>query len=246
MRVEREKKIREDAVNSVDREISELTRKISHDLKAPIRSMQGFSQAVTDDYADKLDPAALDYLQRIRRASERMDNLINELVIYARLSSKTPVYEAIDCVNFISKHVIPQIVTELPRDVTIKSSGAIPVVYADKSLLTYVMKEVVINSATYVTPETKPIMTISGQINQKNTIIRIKDNGIGVDPGQKDSVFNIFTRLHGVEQYPGLGIGLAIAKRGMNIMKGDITLQSDGISGTTIIFTFPKPGSIEK
>jgi signal transduction histidine kinase len=82
--------------------------------------MQGFSQAVIDDYADKLDPAALDYLQRIRRASERMDNLINELVIYARLSSKTPVYEAIDCVNFISKHVILQMLTELPRDVTIK------------------------------------------------------------------------------------------------------------------------------
>jgi signal transduction histidine kinase len=241
LRVEDEKRIRMEAIKSVDREIGELTRKISHDLKAPIRTMQGFSQAVSDDYADQLDPAALDYLKRIRIAAERMDNLINELVVYARLSSKSPVFESVDCVNYMIKQLIPQIRPELPNEITIETSGAIPMVYADKFLLSHIFKEILINAATYIKPETHPKITITGQINQENTIIRIQDNGIGVDSAQQENIFNIFTRIHGIEQYPGLGLGLAIAKRCMHIMDGDIVLESDGISGSTIILTFAKP-----
>jgi len=217
LRVELEKEKKNVALNLVDREIGELTRKISHDLKAPIRTMQGFSQAVTDDYADKLDPAALDYLTRIRKAAERMDNLINELVVYSRLSAKSPEFEAVDCVRFINKQVIPHIQSELPRNIIVKSSGAIPVVYADQQLLLHVLTEVIVNAATYIRAEVSPEIIVSGQQNEESTTIRIKDNGIGVDTTQKEIVFNIFTRLHGVEQYPGLGIGLAIAKRSITL-----------------------------
>lgn len=147
----------------------------------------------------------------------------------------------VDCVNYMNKQLIPRIKSELPNEITIETSGAIPVVYADKFLLSHVLNEVLINAATYVSPEIHPKVVITGQINQENTVIRISDNGIGVDPGHQDDIFNIFTRLHGIEHYPGLGLVLAIAKRGMQIMEGDIVLQSDGVSGSTIILTFAKP-----
>lgn len=245
LRVENEMEIRNTALLSVDHEIRELTSKISHDLKAPIRSVQGFSQAMTDDYSENLEPAALDYLNRIRRSAERMDNLINELVVYARLGSSKLHFEAIDCVNFTNKFVLTEVNRELQREVNFRTKGAIPIVYGDKSLVLHVLKEVFINAGTYVAEGVKPEVTMSGQMKPEHTVIQISDNGIGIDPAYHQSVFNIFTRLHGIEQYPGLGIGLAIAKRCINIMGGDITIESDGESGTTVVLTFAKPGTIK-
>lgn len=236
--VEQRLEEQENAMKSVEREFEELTRKVSHDLRAPLRSMQGFSQAISEDYDKLLDPNAQDYLNRIRRSADRMNNLIDELVAYVKVASVSVTQEPIDVQTMIKDHVLAEVNALLPVPLSVEGSGPIPVVYADRLLLKRVLFEVLINSGLYQKADSCPKVTISGHQYLDRTTICIKDNGIGVNPTHHEQIFGIFTRLHGVETYPGLGIGLALARRCMIRMKGIIEIESDGINGSEVILTF--------
>lgn len=239
-RVESEITQRNQALKTVELEFADLARKMSHDLRAPIRSVQGFSEALSEDYIDTLDPAALDYLTRIRKSAERMNSLIIDLVEYVKIASTDVRYDSIDVVDFINNQVIKQINDEIPIPLKLKSKGAIPVIYADRSLAQKVFYEILLNAGLFVHKDCKPEVIITGREYEFFCEISITDNGIGVDSKYHESIFAIFTRLHGVEMYPGLGVGLAIAKRSMLRMEGEILLKSDGKSGSQVILRFQK------
>lgn len=226
------------AMKSVEREFEELTRKMSHDMRAPLRSMQGFSQAISEDYEKLLDPAALDYLQRIRRSADRMNSLIDELVAYVKISSVEVLNEPIDVQLLIRDHVLPEVNATISTPLEVAGSGPIPVVYADRLLLKRVLFEVLSNAGLYQKPDATPRVVITGHQYPDRTILCFKDNGIGVPEVHFEQIFGIFTRLHGVETYPGLGIGLALARRCMTRMKGSIELRSDGKNGSEVVLTF--------
>jgi signal transduction histidine kinase len=226
------------AMKSVEREFEELTRKMSHDMRAPLRSMQGFSQAISEDFEKLLDPAALDYLHRIRRSADRMNSLIDELVAYVKISSVEVLVEPIDVQLLIRDHVLADVNATLPIPLEVSGSGPIPVVYADRLLLKRVLFEVLSNSGLYQLPDSKPQVVITGHQYPDRTIICLKDNGIGINPVHIDHVFGIFTRLHGVETYPGLGIGLALARRCMTRMRGAIEISSSDSNGSEVVLTF--------
>lgn len=236
--VEQRLEEQENAMKSVEREFEELTRKVSHDLRAPLRSMQGFSQAISEDYDKLLDPNAQDYLNRIRRSADRMNNLIDELVAYVKVASVSVTQEPIDVQTMIKDHVLTEVNALLPVPLSVEGSGPIPVVYADRLLLKRVLFEVLSNAGLYQKSDIAPKVIISGHQYPDRTTICIQDNGIGVDPTHHEQIFGIFTRLHGVEMYPGLGIGLALARRCMLRMKGNIELLSDGTNGSEVILTF--------
>lgn len=236
--VEQQLEEQDHAMKSVEREFEELTRKVSHDLRAPLRSMHGFSQAISEDYDKLLDPNAQDYLNRIRRSADRMNNLIDELVSYVKVASVSVTQEPVDVQTLINDHVLTEVNASLPVPLSVEGSGPIPVVYADRLLLKRVLFEVLSNAGLYQKSDIAPKVTISGHQYPDRTTIHIKDNGIGVDPTHHEQIFGIFTRLHGVEMYPGLGIGLALARRCMLRMKGNIELLSDGTNGSEVILTF--------
>lgn len=239
--VEKRLEEQENAMKSVEREFEELTRKVSHDLRAPLRSMHGFSQAISEDYDKLLDPNAQDYLHRIRRSADRMNNLIDELVAYVKVASVSVTLEPIDVQSLINDHVLEEVNASLSLPLSVEGSGPIPVVYADRILLKRVLFEVLSNAGLYQNSDNIPKVIISGHQYSDRMTICLKDNGIGVNPTHQEQIFGIFTRLHGVEIYPGLGIGLALARRCMIRMKGSIELLSDGSNGSEVILTFRRP-----
>jgi len=244
LNVEQRFEEQEYAMKSVEREFEELTRKVSHDLRAPLRSMHGFSQAISEDYDKLLDPKAQDYLNRIRRSADRMNNLIDELVAYVKLSSVRVTHELIDVQTLVNDDVLAEVNASLPVPLSLEGSGPIPVVYADRILLKRALFEVLSNAGLYQKSDIDPKVIISGHQYPDRTTICIKDNGIGVDPAHQEQILGIFTRLHGVEMYPGLGIGLALARRCMLRMKGNIEFISDGVNGSEVILTFRRyPGA---
>lgn len=230
-------------LQAAEDEILNFTRKMSHDLKAPIRSVHGFSQAVADDYGHTLDPTAIDYLNRIRRSAERMDNLVSELVDYSRLRLFKPKMQAIDFVELSQKILRDHYKSPPFNAIRLKFNGFIPPVYADTDLLYKALYEVYANAGTFVETNVVPEIEVSCKEERSRSIFTITDNGIGIPIEYHASVFNIFTRLHGVEVYPGLGIGLAVALRCMNKMGGQIYIDSESKAGTSVILAFPKPGS---
>ncbi len=238
MTVERQLEEQELAMRSVEREFEELTRKVSHDLRAPLRSMHGFSQAISEDYNSLLDSNAQDYLNRIRRSADRMNSLIDELVAYVKVASVSVTSEPVDVQSLISNHVLEEVNESLPVPLKVEGSGPVPVVYADRLLLKRVLFEVLSNAGLYQKNNSTPKVTVTGHQYPDRTTICLKDNGIGVDMTHHEHIFGIFTRLHGVEMYPGLGIGLALARRCMLRMKGNIELISDGVNGSEVILTF--------
>jgi signal transduction histidine kinase len=241
LNVEQQLADQDSAMKSVEREFEELTRKMSHDLRAPLRSMQGFSQAISEDYDKLLDPNAQDYLNRIRRSAERMNSLIDELVAYVKVASVSVTPEPIDVQSLITDYVLAEVNSTLPVPLLIEGSGPVPVVFADRLLLKRVLFEVLSNAGLYQRSDVAPKVVITGHQYPDRTTICLKDNGIGVDPTHHEHIFGIFTRLHGIETYPGLGIGLALARRCMLRMRGDIELKSDGNSGCEVILTFRRP-----
>lgn len=231
---------RNEALQSIEQEFSDLTRKMSHDLRAPIRSVKGFSKVISEDYQQQLDVDVLEYLNRISKSADKMNSLIDKLSLYVKLASHKARNESIDIIELLNREVILEVHATLGRPLEIRTSGPIPVVLADKYLLKFALAEVLLNAGLYVSPDTQPVVEITGHQYEDKSTICIKDNGIGVDPAYIPNIFGIFNRLHGVETYPGLGIGLAIAKRCMLRMEGNIELISDGTSGCEVILSFPR------
>lgn len=232
---------RNQAIETIELEFSDLTRKMSHDLRAPIRSVKGFSKVITEDYQQQLDTDVLEYLNRISKSADKMNSLVDKLSLYVKLASHKVRHETIDILEFIHREVLPEVNSTLPKPIEIKTSGPIPVIPADKVLLKYALTEVLLNAGIYVDGHTTPCVNITGHQYEDKSTICLLDNGIGVDPEYISNIFGIFNRLHGVETYPGLGIGLAIAKRCLLRMNGNIELTSDGKNGCEVILSFPRP-----
>jgi signal transduction histidine kinase len=232
-----------DIFDAAEDEMMEFTRKMSHDLRAPLRSVQGFSQAIGDDYGDSLDSTALDYLTRIRRSAERMDNILIELVGYARLRKHLVRKVAIDPEN-----AIKTLEKEVGAQTGITSfkvnfDGFITPIYADSTLLHHILFEILSNAATYVGAGNQPEVTIRSNKTSTSTQLSFSDNGIGIDQKFYKDIFKIFTRLHGVEEYPGIGLGLATASRCAKMMGGSIWVSStnNAQGGSTFTLELPLP-----
>lgn len=232
---------REEAVSRFEQDFRDLTRKISHDLKAPIRSVQGFSQVLEEDFGNVMDPAAVDYLHRIKSSATRMHVLVTSLVEYARLSQYEVQPEVLDPLALIHKRVLPEVQEFIKRKIQFHSDGPIPLVYADRKLLERTLLEIIKNAGIFCPSDREPVLTLSGSHTPDKVHLSFTDNGIGISPDYIQDVTKVFVRLHPEDLYPGLGIGLAIVNRSMSLMNGSMTITSDGSSGTRVELWFPSP-----
>ena len=209
-----------------------FTYTIAHDLRAPLRAMQGFSVALEEDYGDRLDDEGKNYLHRIAHSVERMDNLIQDLLAYSRLSRSDLSFQKVSII-----HVLESVLQHLTEDIRAKDAEIIierplPLVVGHASTLEHIISNLVGNALKFTSPDNRPIIRIRADLpfenKDKKRFVRIwiEDNGIGIAPQYHDRVFNIFERLHGTTTFPGTGMGLAIVKKGVERMGGQIGLES--------------------
>jgi len=216
----------------VNRELDAFSYSISHDLRAPLRAMQGFSEALLEDYGDRLDAAGHDYAQRIVGASRQMDTLIQDLLAYSRLV-RTEI--ALDPVSL--ETVVDEACGPLEREVK-ERGGEIAVerplgrVLAHRAVLGQIVGNLLTNALKFTRPEAPPRVRIHAERALGRVRLWVEDNGIGIAAEHRERIFRAFERLHGLQQYPGTGIGLAIVQKGALRLGGQAGVESEPGTGS--------------
>ena len=215
-------------------ELEAFAYSISHDLRAPLRAMQGFSQALLEDYPEQLDSLGQEYAHRIFSAAGRMETLIEELLAYSQLSRTEIKLQPINLVSAV-QNVLTQMEDEL-RERQVQVTLETPIIQVDvmahRTTLVQVITNLLTNAIKFVAPGVQPQVRIWAEKRNEWTRLWVEDNGIGVAPANQERIFSVFERLHGMETYPGTGIGLAIVRKGIERMGGRVGVESQPGKGS--------------
>jgi signal transduction histidine kinase len=237
-----EKKVRERTahLNETIHSLERICYNIAHDLRAPIRSMQGFSQLLLSEYAGSLDVTAQEYLRRIAAAAMRNDALILDLLAYGRLG-----HVELPCANYSLRNEIESVLKKLSDDVKISGAAVqiqepLPDVRANRIALEQALTNLFSNALKFVSEDVKPRITIWAEEQESRVRVCVRDNGIGIAREHQARIFEIFERLHSNESYPGTGIGLAIVQKSVERMGGRVGVDSEPGKGSRFWFDLPK------
>jgi two-component system, sensor histidine kinase and response regulator len=199
---------------------------VSHDLRAPIRAMQGFAKVLLEDYGLTLDELGKECAGRIVHAAQRMDCLVEDLLVYSRLGHTTLELEPVGL-----EEIISEARAQLEQDFAAKKAivdvqHPLPIVLAHKTTLVQVATNLMANGVKFVPNEIQPHLRVSAEVRGDFATLWFEDNGIGIAPENHSRIFRVFERLHGADDYPGTGLGLAIVRKGVERMGGQVGLES--------------------
>jgi len=206
-------------------ELETVSYTVAHDLRAPLRSMNGFGQLLREEYSGKpLDSAGLDYVQRIETAAQRMDRLIHSLLAYCRVASMKMEVARVD-LPAIAREAIRQTASEFRGTPEVSVLDPMPAVVANQNALSIVLSNLISNALKFVAPGTGPVVRIRSESNGGWVRIWIEDNGVGIEPAHHDRIFRTFESLD--PQGPaGMGMGLAIVRTAIERMGGRVGVES--------------------
>ncbi len=212
---------------------------ISHDMRAPLRSMQSFAIILAEDYASKLDAEGQEHLRRISAAANRMDRLIQDILTYSRTVRSEVPMEKIDLQNLLQDVLASYPAFQSPT-ARIEVEGVLPAVLGAQALVVQCVSNLIGNAVKFVAPGVTPHVRIFAERTENKSYVRIcvKDNGIGIAPENQARIFGIFERLS--KDYDGTGIGLAIVKKAAEQMRGKVGLESQVGQGTTFWVELPR------
>jgi signal transduction histidine kinase len=225
-------------------ELEAFTYTVAHDLRAPLRAMQGFSDLVLEDAGGRLEASERDYLKRIAQAAQRMDALVRDLLAYSRLGSVEVTPESVD-LGALARDVVRGMEAELKaRGAEVVVEEGIPHVLAQRPILFQVMANLMSNAAKFVPHGVDPRIRVHAGVLDGRVRLCVEDNGIGVDPQFREKLFGVFERLQAGDAYPGTGIGLAIVKRAVERMGGRVGVEPRNPRGSVFWFELPRaPGA---
>lgn len=217
-------------------ELEAFSYSISHDMRSPLRAMQGFSQALVDEYSDRLDDDGRDLLLRIERGARRLDLLIRDVLAYSRVAKGEFDLHPVD-LDILIPEIIHSFNYESAR---ITIPHPLPQVFGHEPLITQIISNLVGNAVKFATPGVTPEVRIHGEPFDGMVRIWVEDNGIGIDPSHFKQIFVIFGRVYAEKQFPGTGIGLAIVKKAVERLGGQIGLESELGKGSRFWFTLKR------
>jgi PAS domain S-box-containing protein len=222
-------------------ELEAFTFSVSHDLQEPLRSMQGFAQALLEDYSDRLDPLGRDYARRISAAALRAYELVRNLLTYSRFGENIQIQTVdLDLLLTDATAQLEQKIQETQADITIRSP--LSHVQAHYITLLQVVTNLLSNAIKFVPPGGQPQIQIWTEIRNSRIRLWIEDNGIGIAPEDQNYIFRVFERLHSEETYSGTGIGLSIVRKGIERMDGQWGVESRLGEGSRFWIELPTAG----
>jgi PAS domain S-box-containing protein len=230
----------EEALQESNAALEAFSYSVSHDLRAPLRAMQGFGKVLLEDYNSVLDEPGREYAMRIVSASTRMDQLIQDLLVFGRLGHTKLETTPLDLDDLLTE-VLDTIAEELrERAATVVVDRPLPMVLANKVTLMQALVNLISNGCKFVTPGVAPKVRIRAEPQGDSIRLWIEDNGIGIPTEHHARIFGVFERLHGGDDYPGTGIGLAIVKKGLERMGGEVGLESESGQGSHFWIRLPR------
>jgi signal transduction histidine kinase len=216
-----------------NQELESFSYSVSHDLRAPLRSIDGFSLALLEDYEEKLDDTGKDYLRRVRAATQRMGRLIDDLLELARVTRSELKKQDVD-LSAVAAEVVKDLRGAEPaREVEVAIAQGLKV-KGDPALLRVALDNLLRNAWKFTGKKPRARIEI-GRLN--GSTLFVKDDGVGFDPAHAGKLFGAFQRLHAATEFPGTGIGLATVKRVVLRHGGRIWAESMPERGATFFFT---------
>jgi len=206
-------------------ELQAFSYGVSHDMRAPLRSMQGFAQILVDDYGGKLDERGVDLLQRIMRSALRLDRLIQDVLSYSRVLHAQGLLQPVDLDGLLR-----DIIATYPngRKAEFHIQGKLPTVRGNEAFLTQCFSNLLANASKFVAPGTIPLIEIGAEDREQPMVrVWVEDNGIGIAAENRERVFRMFERINLAADYEGTGIGLTIVRKAAERMGGQVGFESE-------------------
>jgi PAS domain S-box-containing protein len=227
-----------DKLQQANEELKSFSYSVSHDLRAPLRVLDGFSKMLLDDYKKKLDKGGQDLLNRIRNASVKMGGLIDSLLMLSKISKLQMKAEKTD-LSEIAKNISTKFLQDSPERDAVFVIQPDMIVDGDSNLLEIVLGNLLGNAWKFTHKKKKTQIEFSSQKDEKNQkeVYSIKDNGAGFNMDYSNKLFGAFQRLHSQNEFEGSGIGLATVKRIIQLHNGEVWAESVEGEGTVFYFT---------
>lgn len=207
-------------------ELEAFSYSVSHDMRSPLRAMHGYARVLLADYKGRLDEVAIKYLERIMRAAIRLDVLVQDILAYSKVAKSEFTLQPIDLEQLLTDLLATR--PELqPPSATVTFISPLHKVFAHEAYLTQCFTNLLGNAVKFVPPGVHPQVAIRGEMHDNHILVWIEDNGIGIDPSHQDRIFEIFGRVHPDKAYSGTGIGLAIVKKAVQRMNGEVGVISE-------------------
>jgi signal transduction histidine kinase/DNA-binding LacI/PurR family transcriptional regulator len=223
-------------LEAANRELEAFSYSVSHDLRAPLRSISGYARYLLEDFATEFPLEAQDHLSRIITGSQQMDQLIRDLLSFSRLGRQELEKEETDCTVLV-KQVFHRLKDRLPERQIDFKIAELPKCQADPALLRQVYINLLENALKFTRNREKTQIEVGYSVRDEETIYYVKDNGVGFDMNYADKLFGVFQRLHNGSEYEGTGVGLATVQRIIHRHGGQIWAESEENVGTTFFFT---------
>lgn len=223
-------------LSAINKELEAFSYSVSHDLSAPLRSIDGFSQAIVDDYGDILDENGKDYLQRIRKGSQRMAQLIDDMLKLSRITRGDMQRVTIDLSGMVQS-IVSELQQQQPeREVRFRIAQEV-VASADPRMLRMALDNLLGNAWKFTSKS--PCAEIEFGVTEHEGALAyfVRDNGAGFDMTYASKLFGAFQRLHSTTEFPGTSIGLAIVQRIIRRHGGTVWAQAEVNKGATFYFT---------
>ena len=222
-----------------NKELEAFAYSVSHDLRAPLRAIDGFSRILEQEYSQKLDEEGLRLLGVVRNSTSRMDQLITDILALSRVGRSELRYSPIDMTTLVNS-IYHEIATPAVLEKFEFKVSELPRASGDPTLMRQVWANLISNAIKYTLPKEKCVIEISGSYKDGLCTYIIKDNGVGFNPKYTDKLFGLFQRLHKASEFEGTGVGLAIVQRIIHRHGGEVWGEGQIGAGATFSFTIPE------
>lgn len=226
-------------LDEVNREQEAFNYSISHDLRAPLVTINNYASIVLSDFGAGIDPQAKGMIERIRCAAQRMEDTLKRLLDYSAIARTEIVLQPVNLDSIVTDLLIEHRAAIEQQNGAVLVERPLPAVVAARDLVTEVLANLLTNALKYTQPGEAPKVQIRAEASDGKVVVRIVDQGIGIEAKHHERVFKVFERLHGYSRYPGSGVGLAIAKRAVERMNGRIWCESEPGKGSCFSVELP-------
>jgi light-regulated signal transduction histidine kinase (bacteriophytochrome) len=232
-------------LEAINDELETFTYSVSHDLRAPLRHIHGFSKILLEDFGPRMEPDAQKFLQRIQEATQQMGHLVDDLLNLSRLG-RQEVNVQITGLQGLVKEVIEDLHSEIGERKVDWKIGELSFVECDAGLMKQVFANLLSNALKYTRPKEHAVIEVGQATRDGRVEVFVRDNGVGFNMKYADKLFGVFQRLHRQEDFEGTGIGLATVLRIINKHGGTIRAEAELDKGAVFYFTLDARESVQK
>ncbi|MBU0622332.1 MAG: PAS domain S-box protein [Gammaproteobacteria bacterium] len=226
-------------LEAANKELEAFSYSVSHDLRTPLRAIDGFSKILLDGYADKVDEEGKRLLRVVRNNTGRMEHLIDDILQFSRTGRVGLSFATVD-MEQLARGVVAELKAADPAGKAQIEIGALPPARGDSAMMRQVFVNLLANAIKFSRERESPLVEVGAEVKSGETVYHVRDNGVGFDMRFADKLFGVFQRLHSVSEFEGTGIGLAIVNRIVTRHGGRVWAEGKVNEGATIFFSLPR------